>query len=71
MSDPAAQIVQYPFAVGLLHKSPCSLYELTRRPWAMIIESRELLQIGPWVLYYLVPSPEHLGYSGINKETGF
>jgi hypothetical protein len=41
--DRTTQIARYPFTVSDFLKSPSTFLKPTRRPWAMIIESRVYL----------------------------
>jgi hypothetical protein len=61
----------YPFAEANFLKSPREILKLTRSLHYGNPESWENCELTLDLLRNIVPSPEHLGYSEINKEIGF
>jgi hypothetical protein len=60
-----------PSTSAFLQKSPFSFCESTRRPTRGFLSLRKYFKLAPDLLRNIVPSPEHLEYSEINKEIGF
>jgi hypothetical protein len=71
MSDPVAQIVQYPFAVRFFQKRPSEIDKTTRHPRGSSLSLVGFCKFNPGLSDISVLGPEHFGYSEINKEIGF